>query len=278
MTESRTEGAPVDQPHPVIVHTRNVWFTAANPDTLLDIVWRRKKEFAVETTLRDSPPAKLRRLRLYGCACARMVWDLLPTDARSAVAISERFAEGRASEQDLRAAEVRLTRGPVAAHHHATNAAGRAATGFWEPPPAPDWGRTGMDPADAALSATKALACRAAGPAPRGGSPVSPQWEAAYNAAFAAARAHQAELVRDIYAPPANAFGPQRLEREWLTSTVLTLARQADEASEYGVLPILADALQDAGCDNEFILARCRAESGIHSRGNWVVDLLLGRE
>jgi hypothetical protein len=44
------------------------------------------------------------------------------------------------------------------------------------------------------------------------------------------------------------------------------------------VLPILADALQDAGCDNEFMLARCRAESGIHSRGNWVVDLLLGGE
>jgi len=43
-------------------------------------------------------------------------------------------------------------------------------------------------------------------------------------------------------------------------------------------MPILADALQDAGCDNDLILDRCRAESGIHCRGNWVVDLVLGRE
>jgi hypothetical protein len=256
---------------------RTLWLTAANPDTLLDIVWRRKKEFAVSAALRDLPPAKLRRLRLYACACARMVWELLSTDARSAVTISERLADGLASEQDLRAAAVRLTPAPVAAHHRATNAAGWASLGFWEPPPAPGWELTCMDPAEAANSAAKALACRAAGPAPRGGSPVAKEWQDAWNRAFAAARAQQAELVRDIFPPPGVA-GALRVEREWLTSTVLALARQADDTGEYGVLPILADALQDAGCDNEYVLARCRAESGIHSRGNWVVDLLLGRE
>jgi len=49
------------------------------------------------------------------------------------------------------------------------------------------------------------------------------------------------------------------------------------EAREFSAMPILADALQDAGCDNEDVLSHCR-EPGTHVRGCWVVDLLLGRE
>ncbi len=41
-------------------------------------------------------------------------------------------------------------------------------------------------------------------------------------------------------------------------------------------MPILADALQDAGCDNLNILNHCR-QPGEHVRGCWVVDLLTGR-
>ncbi len=130
-------------------------------------------------------------------------------------------------------------------------------------------------PGDSARSAAKALATRDAGPAPSGGNPVAVEWQARWNAAFAAARAYQAELVRDIFPPPGYA---PALHRDWLTDTVLVIARHADELGEYSALPILADALQDAGCDDQAMLDRCRAESGIHSRGNWVVDLLLGRE
>jgi hypothetical protein len=42
-------------------------------------------------------------------------------------------------------------------------------------------------------------------------------------------------------------------------------------------MPILADALQDAGCDNEEVLDHCRAADGVHVRGCWVVDLVLGK-
>ena len=42
-------------------------------------------------------------------------------------------------------------------------------------------------------------------------------------------------------------------------------------------LPILADALEDAGCDNADVLAHCRGE-GPHVRGCWVVDLILGKQ
>jgi hypothetical protein len=42
-------------------------------------------------------------------------------------------------------------------------------------------------------------------------------------------------------------------------------------------MPILADALQDAGCDNEDILNHCRDPKQVHVRGCWVVDLVLGK-
>lgn len=101
------------------------------------------------------------------------------------------------------------------------------------------------------------------------------EWHNTYNAAFALARAHQAELVRDIFPPPG--YTPY-LWSEWLTSTVEAIARQMDTTGDFSAVPILADALQDAGCDDEVMLDRCRAPSGVHCRGNWVVDLVLGRE
>ena len=42
-------------------------------------------------------------------------------------------------------------------------------------------------------------------------------------------------------------------------------------------LPVLADALEEAGCDNREILAHYRS-GGEHVRGCWVVDLMLGKE
>jgi hypothetical protein len=63
----------------------------------------------------------------------------------------------------------------------------------------------------------------------------------------------------------------------WLTSTVLQLAHGIDEDQAFDRMPILADALQDAGCENADILGHCRSE-GPHGQGCWVVDLLLQKE
>jgi hypothetical protein len=41
-------------------------------------------------------------------------------------------------------------------------------------------------------------------------------------------------------------------------------------------MAILGDILEDAGCGNADILNHCR-KPGIHVRGCWVVDLLLGK-
>jgi hypothetical protein len=49
------------------------------------------------------------------------------------------------------------------------------------------------------------------------------------------------------------------------------------DSRDFSAMPILADALQDAGCDNEDILSNCRGD-GPHDRGCWVVDLVLGKE
>jgi hypothetical protein len=86
---------------------------------------------------------------------------------------------------------------------------------------------------------------------------------------------HLCELLRDIFGNP---FRPAPFSPDWRTDTAAALARVMYESREFSAMPILADALQDAGCDNESILAHCRDTNQAHVRGCWVVDLLLGKE
>ncbi|HYH67576.1 MAG TPA: hypothetical protein VD866_22960 [Urbifossiella sp.] len=55
------------------------------------------------------------------------------------------------------------------------------------------------------------------------------------------------------------------------------LARGMYESRDFGPMPVLADALEDAGCADADVLAHCRGD-GPHVRGCWVVDLVLGQE
>jgi hypothetical protein len=73
-----------------------------------------------------------------------------------------------------------------------------------------------------------------------------------------------------------NPFRPVSFDPAWRTSTVVALAQGMYDARDFSPMPILADALQDAGCDNDDILNHCRG-SGLHVRGCWVVDLVLGK-
>jgi|SRR5579883_450108 len=81
-------------------------------------------------------------------------------------------------------------------------------------------------------------------------------------------------LLRDIFGNP---FRPVVFDPEWRTSAAVALAVQMYDSRDFGTMPILADALQDAGCDSADILDHCR-EPGPHVRGCWVVDLVLGKE
>lgn len=81
-------------------------------------------------------------------------------------------------------------------------------------------------------------------------------------------------LLRDIVGNP---FRPVAFDPGWRTSTVVALAEQMYGSRDFAPMPILADALQDTGCENEDILAHCCDPAAPHVRGCWVVDLVLGK-
>ena len=82
-----------------------------------------------------------------------------------------------------------------------------------------------------------------------------------------------ADLVRCLFGNP---FRPVAFDPAWRTSTAVTLASAAYDSRDFATLPILADALEDAGCTDAAVLAHCR-DTGPHARGCWVVDGLLGK-
>jgi hypothetical protein len=67
------------------------------------------------------------------------------------------------------------------------------------------------------------------------------------------------------------------VQSAWRSPTVLRIASATHDAGSFSDLPILADALEDSGCDDPDILGHLRGP-GPHVRGCWVVDLLLGKE
>jgi hypothetical protein len=88
-------------------------------------------------------------------------------------------------------------------------------------------------------------------------------------------RAIQLVLLRDIFG---NTFRPVTFADEWRTDTAVSLARTMYESRDFSAMPILADALQDAGCDSDEVLNHCRDTNNTHVRGCWVVDLVLGKQ
>jgi hypothetical protein len=81
-------------------------------------------------------------------------------------------------------------------------------------------------------------------------------------------------ILRDVFG---NSFRPVTAESRWLTPTVVSLARGVYEDRAYDRLPILADALEDAGCTDAGLLGHLRSP-GPHVRGCWALDLILGKE
>jgi hypothetical protein len=82
-----------------------------------------------------------------------------------------------------------------------------------------------------------------------------------------------AALIRCIFGNP---FHPVALDPAWRTEAVVGLATGIYADRAFDRLPVLADALEDAGCADADVLGHCRGP-GPHARGCWVVDLLLGK-
>jgi hypothetical protein len=86
-------------------------------------------------------------------------------------------------------------------------------------------------------------------------------------------KAAQAGLLRCLLGNP---FRRAKVDPRWLTADVVNLVRGIDADSAFDRLPILADALQDAGCEKADILGHCRTDP-VHTRGCWIVELLRTR-
>jgi hypothetical protein len=262
-------------------------------------------------------PVSPRKVRLFGCLCLQRVREWLSPEGRDALDVAERFAHGRATDTERKDAFRRLVEGcggyigplslgrpwctasipddPVALAVALVIATpGEALLNIENGLPVLDsyedvrqlrWvaqscltARTLAEgAAQARVEATRGPAGRAwnrlvRAVAERFGSSGHPapgptilQQETEY----------QSALLREIFGNP---FGPVAFSPDWRTDTVLILARQMDEACEFSAVPILADALQDAGCDNEPLLNHCRDTSATHIRGCWALDLVLARE
>lgn len=94
-----------------------------------------------------------------------------------------------------------------------------------------------------------------------------------FTAGKKAERSEQPAVLREI---AGNPFRPVTFDPAWRTDTAIALAKQMYDSRDFGAAPILADALQDAGCECEPLLDHLRDPAAAHVRGCWAVDLVLG--
>jgi hypothetical protein len=95
----------------------------------------------------------------------------------------------------------------------------------------------------------------------------------------------QSHVLCDVVrAPVPTSTTPPPAVLDWNDRTIPRLAeaiyeerRMPEGTLDNGRLAILADALLDAGCEDEALIRHCRSE-GPHVRGCWAVDLVLGKE
>ena len=191
----------------------------------------------------DESSRDIRRWRLFACACCWRILPMLDERSRQAVAIAERHAEGLAS-----AAEVQDAR----------HLAHTALLALWQP---------GRDICleYAAVAAHYAIA------SPRSSSHYAAR---ATGSGEEAERRVQADLLRDVFANPY--CGAVHLDPAWRTPTVLAIAADIYSNDTFAEMPVLGDALEDAGCEDPIILEHARLTCP-HVRGCWLIDGLLAR-
>jgi hypothetical protein len=245
--------------------TEAEWLASKDPEKML-------------LAIRDS--VSERKMRLFALACCRRIWDRI-TDprCRAAVEFAERFVEVGVTRRKGRPAVVKAARQACReaddAGYHSQNRPDHPAR------------MIDVNAFHAALATVEGSAWFAAHLA-CGFSANTVGWEwirdnqtepfdwnpAAKEAEFR----RQIPLLRDIFGDP---FHPPRpvssMTLAWDNGTVLKLAQSIYDERAFDRMPILADALEDAGCGDADILRHCR-EPGEHVRGCWVIDLLLGKE
>jgi hypothetical protein len=221
--------------------TEAEWLACIEPEPMLETLGRK---------------ASRRKLRVFAGACCRLIWHLL-TDERSqmAVHIGEQFADGLASQEELERA--------CQAAHDADD----------ELP-----SRFGIGPRNLANMA----AAFAASPEDDAHEVATATLEWVSMVGY-----YESQLCDRIHCIFGNPFHTSPAlptsVLAWNDGTVRRIAdgiydeRKMPEGTfDTGRLAILADALLDAGCDNEELIQHCRG-AGPHVRGCWAVDAILGK-
>jgi hypothetical protein len=103
---------------------------------------------------------------------------------------------------------------------------------------------------------------------------IMPNDNGVSEARLVAELAIQCDLIRCIFGNP---FHPIVTHPGWQTTSVVGIAQSVYAERAFDNLPILADALEDAGCCDQDLLGHLRGP-GPHDKGCWVVDLLLGEQ
>jgi hypothetical protein len=187
-----------------------------------------------------------RKLRLFAVACCHRIAHLMKhTRSLEAVDAAEQYADGL------------ITRGELAAAHSAVRS-------WWETEAAAAWAAGPVAEAGAAQAAqAAALAAGQAGPG-------------AMNEEAAAEAAAQAGLLREIIGNPWRPLTWALGTDPQAHAEVLAIARRAYDERDFAALPILADALEEAGCADQLLLDHLRGP-GPHVRGCVALDAILGR-
>jgi hypothetical protein len=237
-------------------------------------------------------PISERRLRLFACACCARVAHLLPAqEARELLAAAEAYADGLIGDAELEHAEqacdraTRLQGGSgrpwlgyereavtAVSLAYRAEAAGRlgalmAAQRAWSG--AIVWRRH-------VESLGGVLRVKPGDFAPLEG--VVRTCDRRFLAEEATAEAvRQAELLRDVAGNPFRGVSVDPAWLEWHDETLAHLAQAIYFERRYRDLPVLADALEDAGCSELELLDHCRASTR-HCRGCWVLDLFTANQ
>jgi hypothetical protein len=263
-----------------------------------------------------------RKLRLFGCACVRRVWHLLSEDHEKAIEVTERHADGLATEEEMDRVREALGRRLRGLDQETTaNSAAYWALSYEE-----DFVSVARLAAKAIREATSSEGRNWLEPCPRpeqlqspaeysswlervvgrarfcyeSATPGGPNREALCRAfeatlfeqmqasdagtdhwaplvAGAVEQRHQCDLLRDLFGNP---WRTCLIDPTWLPRNdccVVKAARGIYDERRFVDLPVLADALEEAGCADAYLLGHLRG-TGPHVRGCWVVDLLLAKE
>lgn len=234
--------------------TETEWLAATDLQPMLDFVQGKLSN---------------RKARLFSCGCCHRVWNLLD-DARSrqAVEVAEQHADG---EVDRNALGVARGGAEKAHHEKQTKLNALKKPTLWEE----FRFNAAVEAAFAVVSTCRSLDCRSTARLAAGavGASKCAESDGPYDPHMNAELCFLCSLARCVFGNP---FRPVSFDHGWRTPTVSVLARQMYDSRDFSLMPILADALADAGCEDAQLLGHLRGP-GTHARGCWGLDLILGK-